>query len=261
MVAQERLGVVDFGRALIDSLDLDPIYVALARIELGESRLKRWMMAYWLFYSAATASWLSEQKAPDFWRACQQANRLRLPRGRERRHFRGIASENASEWLAAAYPFPEDAVDALCDGPVDLPFAVVSERVQAWPLFGPWIAFKVGDMLERLNVRGVVFTGADLALYSEPRAGAALAAAELGREVDDLAGVCAALGAALADRLAPPANDRPVGLQEVETVLCKWKAHLAGRYPVGIDTREIRHALGANPLPSATAERFLAAMP
>ncbi|GAG17632.1 unnamed protein product, partial [marine sediment metagenome] len=32
-------------------------------------------------------------------------------------------------------------------------------------------------------------------------------------------------------------------LQEVETVLCKWKSHMNGCYPMGKDTREITEGL------------------
>jgi hypothetical protein len=38
---------------------------------------------------------------------------------------------------------------------------------------------------------------------------------------------------------APPRYDRPVGVQECETILCKWHSHLNGHYPVGKDSREI----------------------
>jgi hypothetical protein len=42
---------------------------------------------------------------------------------------------------------------------------------------------------------------------------------------------------------APPRHDRPVGVQEVETCLCKYKSYVNGHYPIGKDSRELRHAL------------------
>ena len=45
------------------------------------------------------------------------------------------------------------------------------------------------------------------------------------------------------DLLAPPFYDRPVNIQEVETVLCKFKAHYKHHYPMGNDSYHIRQAL------------------
>lgn len=44
-------------------------------------------------------------------------------------------------------------------------------------------------------------------------------------------------------RWTPGRVKRMVLVQEVETVLCKWKAHRNGHYPPGKDTRELRQAL------------------
>jgi hypothetical protein len=43
--------------------------------------------------------------------------------------------------------------------------------------------------------------------------------------------------------LAPPFQDRPINIQEVETVLCKYKAHCYGFYPYGNDTVHVAKAL------------------
>jgi hypothetical protein len=42
---------------------------------------------------------------------------------------------------------------------------------------------------------------------------------------------------------APGGTPRPVNVQEVETIFCKYKSHLKGHYPLGKDTREIHHGL------------------
>jgi hypothetical protein len=58
--------------------------------------------------------------------------------------------------------------------------------------------------------------------------------------------------------LAPPTNDRPCGVQEIETILCKFKASLNFSYWIGRDIHEVRKALtGWGP----TATKMLAAMP
>jgi hypothetical protein len=66
---------------------------------------------------------------------------------------------------------------------------------------------------------------------------------------------------AFATTPAPPSGNRMCGLQEIETILCKWKSHINGHYPVGNDVREIRHALVAWEMRSKTAARLLAVAP
>jgi hypothetical protein len=85
-------------------------------------------------------------------------------------------------------------------------------------------------------------------LYESPRKGAELIAKLSGKEmtVDQ---VLAKLEAKFSSFQAPPLYDRPVNVQEVETILCKWKSHTSGHYPVGKDIKEIRHNLeGWGPL-------------
>ena len=60
---------------------------------------------------------------------------------------------------------------------------------------------------------------------------------------------------------APPLYDRPVGLQEVETVLCKWKSHMNGHYPLFNDIIEIREGVEPWVDHSPLAAEFLGGMP
>ena len=64
-----------------------------------------------------------------------------------------------------------------------------------------------------------------------------------------------------ADLEAPPYYDRPIGLQEVETVLCKWKSHLNGHYPLYNDIDDINEGLEPWRAISETADKFANAMP
>jgi hypothetical protein len=237
------LNVVEFGNALLRTGDLDPIYIMLHRAGLVRHLLLRWCLAYWCFYHAGTACRIVDAHSLDFWRQMRRADREKWPRGTERRHFRGAASAKSIEYLACRFPDPSVAVYAV----IAPTFSEVAKRVQFWPGFGPWIAFKVADMLDRVLSVPVDFADCELGVYSEPRAGAALVAKEQGLAQD--------LGSTVRWLLsqmwwtAPPRHDRPLNIQEAETILCKYKAHKAGHYPIGKDTREIRHALeGAGPL-------------
>jgi len=42
---------------------------------------------------------------------------------------------------------------------------------------------------------------------------------------------------------APPWFDRPLNIQEAETILCKYKSHTHGHYPVGKDVAAVKKAL------------------
>lgn len=254
MTANIVLPVWDFGARLIETQDLDPVYVGLAGLVskgMSTEQLARWLLAYWCFYHVGAASWLSEQEGENFWAqmtaaaANEQAAPVggRWPRSAERRHFRGSKCVAAVAWFAKKSP-----VDHVLPLTRLKTANQVMERVREWPLFGPWIAFKAADMLERCAGASITFPD-DLGLvYQEPRSA-----------LDILAGEARAAGNAghadprwwwvqLQERfrytVAPPhARGRNCGVQEVETVLCKWKSHYRGHYWVGKDIAEVRHAL------------------
>lgn len=244
MSNSESLDVGEFGRQLVDTGDLDPVYTMLASAALPGDQLRRWLVAYWCCYHAGASSWMSEHVGWDplvmMAHDAKAPTGGRWPRGRERRHFRGSAARQAVAVLRERFQTPEALVDWLA---VPTTFADLKERVLELPLFGPWIAFKIGDMLERLLGVAVSFDGADIFIYAEPLAAAHLVSERYALEGEPVTAAINYVRTELGERTAPPGHDRPVGLQEIETVLCKWKAHQHGHYPVGIDTKELRHAL------------------
>lgn len=151
---------------------------------------------------------------------------------------------------------------SLCVPAQDLP--AVLKTVKAWVGFGPWIAFKVADMINALGLSRVAFDETALALFDTPRQGAHMAweLHGLGEEPESVEAwaveyVTEGLGGAVAASdpfarfpslpLAPPAYTEPLGAQEAETVLCKWKAYRSGRYHVGEDVEACRRALERAP--------------
>jgi len=137
--------------------------------------------------------------------------------------------------------------------------------VQEWPQFGPWIAFKAADMLERCAGSSLTFPHDLGVIYKEPREALDILSETEGATPTDGRSpyvIWEDLLAYFADWKAPPdragGEFRACGVQEVETVLCKWKSHRNGHYRVGKDIREVREALHGW---GATAERMLAAMP
>lgn len=285
----DKLTIEDFGKHLLTSGDLDPIYFALNRMRLGQLQKRRWLLSYWCYYNAGIASYLSEIEDPvAYWdtfltaaaNAPQTPSPLgggkvngNWPRGAERRHFRGQQAIKATMELITKYPDPTSAIDHLVRATDEqpIPFSTVSDRVQEWRGFGSWISFKVGDMLDRCGVAQVAFSFED-AMYDTPTKAALIQwklrrgipqestiddeKAAVREEVEHLINHFAAAG-----HLAPPLMDRPVGFQEIETILCKWKSHMGGSYPLYNDIDEIRHGASSWAPHSATAKLFLDCCP
>lgn len=279
----ERLGVVPFARGLLRTGDLDPIYIALRRMHLPHAELARWLVSYWCFYHAGVACYHADLSDEDFWGSMLTAARNvepspvggRWPRSPERRHFRGTQAVDAVAELLWKYDRAEDMLLYLMGGhwpwtaPLrrqpPRPFQEIAARVREHRGFGPWVSFKVGDMLERVVEVPVAFSLDDAMYEGSPTKGALLVydryitttmKPDLQHERVSAA-VAWLLGQLEAFR-APPMEDRPLGLQEAETICCKWSSHLSGHYPVGKDLREIAEGLApwraASPLASVMAE-------
>jgi hypothetical protein len=273
---QKEPSIESFGAKLLSTGDLDPLYIALHKAKLSPDHLRRWLFAYWCCYHAGASSYISEGEGIVFWsRLFELAHNVTLsplgarwPRGHERRHFRGEKATNAVAYLSRNWSRPEDLVGWM--EAASPSFYEIRERVLALPQFGPWIAFKIGDMLERIVGTKIDFTDADVMMFKSPYE----AALDVGRtwsenqgpvtkviEKSVISGVVTTLILSFQHRLAPPAYDRPVNVQEIETILCKWKSHLNGFYPVGLDTNEIRHGLEEWSKVSETAEKLRGSAP
>ena len=319
-----RLEIEPFGRHLIQSGDLDPIYIALARASFDDDLLKRWLIAYWCFYHAGAACFLSSFQGYEFWTMLLTAARNevetpvggRWPRGHERRHFRGALAVSSVEALASRYGSrPETMVHYIADfsdftsavegyrqefirtedvpvKPGDYvvhmeevrmasgdyirreterrPFYFVSKRAQTHRGFGPWIGFKIADMIDRCLDIPVSFDNAAVFMFDDPTE----AALKLWRHKSRLPEtakpkdkdavineVVQYLIHEFKDLPAPPYGDRPVNVQEVETVLCKWKSHCNGHYPLNNDIVEIRTGCLPWAEVCTTAKEFLEVFP
>ena len=128
--------------------------------------------------------------------------------------------------------------------------------------FGPWISFKVGDMLERVCGIDIKFE-LNEAMYDSPTKVALklveeMCGNDLTTSLPPVEQALEFLSRNLYDLKAPPIRDRRLGLQEFETILCKWGSHLNGHYPLSKDTIEMRAELeqwARIPCPSGTIAR------
>lgn len=282
--------IEDFGRALLETGDLDPVYTILDRAKLDSDHLRRWCFAYWCCYSVGAASFISDYRGLDYWIWLESMAKNdrpspiggRWPRGHERRHFRGDKAVEAvmfyeNRWQRPEQVFDKDLLVAYnWDDKPEVPFAHIREVVMSWPQFGPWIAFKVADMMDRVMRVPVDFSQADVFVFDSPRDAAvkwfqdtygADLAAVAGMPSVRAAGpvptetkIRAAttfLSTELSQFKAPPFNDRRLNLQEFETILCKWKSSQSGHYPIGNDIREVRRSLTLWSAKSETATKLL----
>ncbi len=269
----ERIGIVEFGRQLFESRDLDPVYIAaVGGVDLGVQR-SRWLVAYWLFYDCGFASWASEQI--DFWGALLMAAENeeptpyggRWPRGSERRHFRGSKSVDAVMSLSQRYGNrPENMIDYLLDGSMDV--RSVMKRAKHHFMFGDWIAFKIADMIDA--VMGIRVDQSELSvfLYDTPRKSILehyhTGLLGLARDFSDkvvLELAMSWLWMELKDLRVPHKPESAPDWFSLETVWCKHLSHLHGHYPLWNDIDEINRGVALWGPYAKTAQDFGKAMP
>jgi hypothetical protein len=278
----ERLTIEAFGNQLLESGDLDPVYIMLHKAEMEPERMYRWLIAYWCLYHVGAACYISEAEGREFWQLLrtaaenEQASPLgdRWPRGSERRHWRGLAARKAVRDLMGKYlTVPGDMVRQIAELPdldTTIPYKTVASRVKQHASFGDWMSFKIADMIDRLGIADVSFDNAAVFMFDDPRKaalkmfrlrGGIPEEATIKDEAKAINMVVDYLIEHFENYMAPPLYDRPVGLQEVETILCKWKSHMNGHYPLNNDLIEIRE--GAEPWAkvSKTADELLSYLP
>lgn len=269
-----KLSVIPFGRQLFVSQDLDPVYVALPKATSDRDQLARWLVAYWLFYSAGFACWASERTGRDFWKALEVAAINveptpflgRWPRGAERRHFRGKAAQEGVAALRKQYgKHPEDMLEFLTNGVMDV--RSVIDRAKTHHLFGDWIAFKVADLLDAVWGTPVEQNDITVFLYKTPRESIihGWKSGQLPlistKEEDALVEAMFWLQKQLADcRIPHKIREKPDWFT-LETVWCKHLSHQHGHYNLLKDTHEIGEGLLPWAPYALTAKRFAAAMP
>lgn len=266
--------IEDFGANLLKTGDLDPVYNALFNAQLPAPTLDRVCVAYWCFYHLGAAAYIAEKgKTPgDFKLLMTQAaanverpkirpEGERWPRAAERRHFRGEQAVRAVGELVYKYKTATHMMNGLVNAGPNMTYASVTRAAESHRGFGQWIGWKIADMAERVLGFPVDFSDASLGIYKDPRQGAALAyylrEDTAGHMVDNYRGEPWKYPIGDADMKttvdyyvkhfrrfkAPPHGDRPVNVQEVETIFCKYKSHYKGHYPLGKDIREVGHGL------------------
>jgi len=255
---RRKLGVVEFGQLLIETGDLDPLYIALWGAKMPRKQLCRWLVCYFCYYHAGLCCWASERGG---WEVLDEIARggTAYPRGSERRHFRAQTAITAVAKLREQFGDAEEMLNWISDaGPRA---NKVMQRIRTLYGFGEWIAGKIPDVLDRLNLAKIEFVERDVDLmFDSPKKGALDVARRYAQGDDPLLFAHRYLMNNLGHLKAAPRYERTINVQETETIFCKWKSHLSGHYPPGKDSYEIRHGL-LRYAKCKTAQRMLKALP
>lgn len=271
-----RMGVVEFSRQLIASKDLDPVYLALPSAMEDEDQMARFLVSYWCFYSVGQACYMSEQEGGQFWKTMERAAKNvdptpfggRWPRAKERRHFRGAAADKAVDALSVRYPDPALMLRWLSAGPNDIKSVVA--RAAEHHLYGPWICFKVADMLDAVWGYEVRQDDMDVFMYDTPRKSILHHWREVNgfpenaRPKDERLVIEKSMDwlmGELTDLTIPHKSGQKLDLFSTETLWCKHHSHLSGHYPIYNDLVEISEGLHPWLPHSRTANAFLESMP
>jgi hypothetical protein len=245
----------EFGRQLIITGDLDPVYIVIAGARLPWNQRARLVLAYACLYHLGCAAYLSEFKGDKFWHQLRLAADNvhgpvdgKWPRGTERRHWRGEAAEKSWSCLMLG-DTPEAVIEYWFEDGAT--FHDCYKRILETTGMGPWAAFKLCDLAERVLEYRIDPRGAEKFFYREPLAGAALIHKDLPTAIRLLRNY-------LGNFVAPPGG-RCCGVMEIESVMCKFKSYINGRYWVGKDIKEVRHALAE--VQYSTSNKLFKAMP
>jgi hypothetical protein len=263
--------VMRFGAQLIGTEDLDPVYCALYRAKLPKKQLYRLLLAYFCFYHLGVSARISEEEGDAFWDVMEIAARNRVcshlpaeftrwPRGSERRHFRGdkcveavrkVRKNSEGKNELGVGPVPEHTIGLFFEMAQMVDFVGFMKVVQVFPMMGPWVAFKVADIMERVLGASIEFPNDLALLYKEPRAALDMLDVPAEEASQRLLGY-------FSHYAAPPSYERRCNIQEVETCLCKTRSFWHGKYYIGKDIHEIRKGLVGW---GETADRLLRVMP
>jgi hypothetical protein len=136
----------DFSRVLIETGEIDPSYRMLWSLRydanFGDDWVKRFCVAYLLFYHTGTAARAANLEGPAFWRQLESDWHVTNTRGPERRHFRGSKAWEAIQFCARTHPRPESMFDAPREGTAYKDFHKGAKNV---PQFGDYFIWKWND--------------------------------------------------------------------------------------------------------------------
>lgn len=237
------MSVFEFGDAKLKLADIDPLYNALWKAGWPMERVSRYILAFVAFDLAGLAGQIVDRGPHQFWHAMHEAAD-QTKRGSPRRYYRGRAAHDSIDALRTRYSTAEKALFAL-----EGDFAHASAEVGAhWPGWGPTAAWKIADMAERCRGVYIDFSGFgwDQLLSNDM----------VRKGFDKACEISACDAESIRIQLtsypwvgeAPGIPGKPIGPQEIETILCyyshDWKTN---KHMPGMDRSNIIAELRSMP--------------
>lgn len=243
----------EFVAAKLRIKDHDALYPAMldAKATLKVRQQMAFGSVLW-DHAGVSAKVAHESTKVGFWEASRLAVAEKA-RGGARARFRGQKAVQALHGMEALYPELGKLFKRLNGHYNDL-----EPIIRELPLMGGWAAFKLCDMAERTCGSKISFEGVTLAQISPHAAhGADAAAAHMGITTEQLMDKLYQLsGLGRWPTLAPPLFDRPLNIQEFETMFCNYST--AKWHDPGFETKVLHKELdGWGPI----AARFKKELP
>jgi hypothetical protein len=221
-----------FSEDAVRTEDLDPSYCMVARAKIDEASKKRFCVGLYMYYDNGLACKMAEYQGEDFWDYAEKIFPT-AHRATERRHWRG---ERGWKSLQAMKKFagkhPETFMDKLFSPTYMEMRQKIKENLYG---FGDYFTWKIADMQDRCFNEKCDFSGAEKHLVKLPIEGFEYMAAQDKRTTEPLFQYIESTIKDLQHLKAPPYYDRPLNIQELETVACMFHTVVVNNYKVGGD--------------------------
>jgi len=247
---QERLpDLFRFGRHLVSSRDIDPLYPVLHDIhrtqgmEPQQALWHSFLYVAWYHLPSAMAAY---ECSPLPGRWLVRHLDASWPTGIERRNNRGgRVADHIRSFLEATRR--TQLWDWFSDG-LDMESFTPEGRIQNWRILnerlqtihgnGRWAAYKHLEVLRRVHNFPVWAPDMGNQFSSGPREGLAMLYGDIEGQTSRVIAKLDRQGVDLQRRLAK--HGLVVDIEELETILCNWKSLVKGKYYVGHDIDELQ---------------------
>lgn len=231
----------DFGRAVIDGEDLDPLSTLLYRNVSDKGLAGRIALAWLLTTHAGTAVAVAEEEGNAFWAAILRADAFGFPVGTERRNLTGPKLKRTVDTLSGWFPEPEDLFPKLHR-------TELSQLLKGWgrcPALRCYTGWRAAALADRALGLKITNFNASPTAYREPMQGLQALAEQRGTSRLE------ALGYAewyFGEKYpAPPRNERPFSKLEVHDLLYLWNQHRHHHYAPGDGRQRLKTELSLFP--------------
>lgn len=223
-----------FAEKLFRLEDADPMYYALERVDFPLDYKYRFMVGWITYYHPGIAASAARYTGERFWSELV-SHYATAKRASERRHFRGEAGMKALKAWSILWPEPERMIPSLFGST----YFEVRSKARVVPQIGDYFVWKLADVQERVFHVPCDFTGAEKWSPKVPQEGAKLISTA------PIEQVYAMIVEQMQPRMSPPAYDRPINMQEAETVCCVYHQYRGGGYTYGSRTAKAHRRLSA----------------